>query len=412
MPKKPNASRGAPGLNPLVILTGTLLVLLIIAGSALFSGCMPGGDPVEVVPPPPPTTAPILDQPVVSLPRANVVQGSWYTVYFTKPVFPEKSQDRIGGMDQAIIADFEHAQLTIDVAVFDLRLPSFVDALVRAAKRGVKVQALVDYSANSGSADFTDAIRELEKGGVSVVKEHRSALMHNKFAIIDDRLLWTGSMNFTANDVYRNNNNMLRLSSAALIQNYNYIFDRLFLIRALDAPSMDLPNPRVHLAPGIAVENYFSPNGGAREAVLKRLRAATKSIRATAFSFTDTAMGEVLKEKNKQGLKVQGVFESRNNTGLGAEYPILKRAGVDVLEDGNCYTLHSKLLIIDDKTVVMGSYNFTDSANRSNDENLLIIDDSALAKNYLAEFNRIYKQAQNPTQCGANPTLNEATTEQ
>lgn len=412
MPKKPSAPRGASTLSPLVILTGALIVLLIAGGSALFSGCLPGSDPGEVVPPPPPTTAPIPDQPVVSLPRANVVEGSWYTVYFTKPTYPEKTPDRAGGIDQAIIGDFERAQQTIDVAVFDLRLPSFVDALVRAARRGVKVRAIVDYSANSGASDFTSAIQELEQGGVSVVKDHRSALMHNKFAVIDNRLLWTGSMNFTANDVYRNNNNMLRLSNPALIQNYNYIFDRLFLIRALDVPSKDVPNPRIAIASGITVENYFSPNGGARDAVLKRLRAATKSIRATAFSFTDTAMGEVLKEKSKQGLKVQGVFESRNNTGLGAEYPILKRAGVDVLEDGNCYTLHSKLLIIDDKTVIMGSYNFTDSANRSNDENLLIIDDPALAKSYTAEFNRIYKQAQNPTQCGASPTLNEATTEQ
>jgi phosphatidylserine/phosphatidylglycerophosphate/cardiolipin synthase-like enzyme len=184
------------------------------------------------------------------------------------------------------------------------------------------------------------------------------------------------------------------------------------LIRALEVPSKQVPNPRIPLASGIAVENYFSPNGGAREAVLNRLRAATKSIRATAFSFTDTAMGDVLVQKSNQGLKVQGVFETRNNTGLGAEYPILKRAGVDVLEDGNCYTLHSKLLIIDDKTVVMGSYNFTDAANRTNDENLLIIDDPALAKDYLAEFNRIYEQAQHPTQCGASPTLNEPDTEQ
>lgn len=397
MTKKSKASTSAiSNFNPLILIIGAVLVLLIVGGSALF-----GGGIGEVInpPPPPPTTAPVPDQPVTSLPKANVNEGAWYTAYFTKPTYPEKREERSGGVDQAIVADYERAQKTIDTAVFDLRLPAFVDALARAAERGVQVRVIVDYAANKDAQEFTDAIAKLEKAGVQVVKDHRSALMHNKFAVIDNRLLWTGSMNFTPNDTYRNNNNMLRLDNAALIQNYNQIFERLFFLRAQEAPSKIIPNPRVTLENGIAIENYFSPNGGAQKAILDRLKAAKKSIRVTAFVFTDAAMAEVLKAKTQEGLKVQGVFEARNVTGLGGEYEGLTRAGVDILQDGNCYILHSKLFIIDDKTVVMGSYNFTDAANRTNDENLLIIDDPALAKNYIAEFNRIYKQAQSPTKC-------------
>lgn len=399
MTKKARSSQAKTSrLNPLLLVAGVLVVLAIVGGSAVLNGCSPDAAPVTSTPP---TTAPVTTQPITSLPRANVIEGDWYTLYFTKPTYPEKKENRNGGVDAALIADFERAQKTIDVSVFDLRLPSIVDALVRAQARGVQVRAVVDYTANKDAQEFTDAIEKLEKAGVQVVKDHRSALMHNKFAVIDNQLLWTGSMNFTPNDVYRNNNNMLRLDNPALIQNYNQMFERLFLIRAQDAPSKNIPNPRVTLENGVTIENYFSPNGGAQKAILDRLKAAKKNIRVTAFTFTDTPMADVLKAKHKEGVQVQGVFEARNNSAIGAEYAKLKHAGLDILEDGNCYILHSKLFIIDDKTVVMGSYNFTDAANRTNDENVLIIDDPALAKQYITEFNRLYKQAQNPTACGS-----------
>lgn len=397
--KKPGSSRATvAAFSPWVILGGILIVLLILGGSAVFGGCMPIGLPGEVINPPP-SIAPAPDLPVTVLPRANVSEGVWYTVYFTKPEYPERQGNRHGGVDQAIVADFERAQKTIDVAVFDLRLPSLADALVRAAERGVAVRALVDYDANQDAREFTDAVAKLEKAGIPVVKDDRGAFMHNKFALIDNRLLWTGSMNFTPNDTYRNNNNMLRLDNPALIANYAHIFERLYLIRALDVPAKQIPNPRIQLEGGIALENYFSPNGGAQQAIIRRIQGATKNIRITAFAFTDDPMAELLIAKHNQGVRVQAVFETRNNTGPGAEYGKLKRAGIDVLEDGNCYILHSKLMIIDDRTVITGSYNFTDAANKTNDENLLIIDDPALAKSYIEEFDRIYKQAAHPTKC-------------
>jgi phosphatidylserine/phosphatidylglycerophosphate/cardiolipin synthase-like enzyme len=403
MPPKKSVSskRTISVFNPWVILGGILIALLAV-GSTIFSGCMPGELPGEVLNPAPPTTAPLPNLPVTGLPRANVTQGAWYTVYFTRPEYPEKKENRVGGVDHAIAADFERAQKTIDVAVFDLRLSSLTDALMRAAGRGVQVRALVDYDANQDAREFADAVAKIEKAGIPIVRDTRSALMHNKFALIDNHILWTGSMNFTPNDAYRNNNNMLRLDTPSLLENYSHMFERLFMLRALEVPTKEIPNPRIQLEHGITIENYFSPNGGAQQAIIKRIQAAKRSIRITAFSFTDDPMAELLIAKKNQGVQVQAVFETRNNTGLGAEYSKLKDAGIDILQDGNCYTLHSKLMMIDDRTVITGSYNFTDAANKTNDENLLIIDDPVLARSYIDEFNRIYNQASRPTQCSGS----------
>jgi phosphatidylserine/phosphatidylglycerophosphate/cardiolipin synthase-like enzyme len=101
----------------------------------------------------------------------------------------------------------------------------------------------------------------------------------------------------------------------------------------------------------------------------------------------------------KAGLVVQGVFEKQNANGSGADFTKLKSGGVDVLQDGNCYILHHKVIVIDERTVITGSYNFTGSAEHGNDENLVIVDDPALARAYLEEFQRVYAQAQAPTRC-------------
>ena len=65
---------------------------------------------------------------------------------------------------------------------------------------------------------------------------------------------------------------------------------------------------------------------------------------------------------------------------------------MDVLRDGNEGLMHHKVMIIDKSIVVMGSYNFTNSAETKNDENLLVIYSEEIAAQFLAEFQRVYKQ--------------------
>ena len=133
--------------------------------------------------------------------------------------------------------------------------------------------------------------------------------------------------------------------------------------------------------------------------VLARLAAAKKSIHFMTFSYTADAISDAMIAKLKAGLTVRGVFETQNAGGSGADFTRLKQGGVDVLEDGNCYILHHKVIIIDERTVITGSYNFTGSAERDNDENLVIVDNPAVARAYLEEFARVYGQAQSPTRC-------------
>jgi phosphatidylserine/phosphatidylglycerophosphate/cardiolipin synthase-like enzyme len=71
-------------------------------------------------------------------------------------------------------------------------------------------------------------------------------------------------------------------------------------------------------------------------------------------------------------------------------------AKVPVKVDGNKYTMHHKVIIIDSSIVVTGSFNFTKSADTSNDDNVLVIYDPSVAQQYLDEFNRVNGLAKDP----------------
>ena len=60
-----------------------------------------------------------------------------------------------------------------------------------------------------------------------------------------------------------------------------------------------------------------------------------------------------------------------------------------MLQDGNPYLMHHKVIIIDGNTVIFGSFNFSNNADKDNDENLLIVDDAGLAQAFEAEFQRV-----------------------
>jgi phosphatidylserine/phosphatidylglycerophosphate/cardiolipin synthase-like enzyme len=112
-----------------------------------------------------------------------------------------------------------------------------------------------------------------------------------------------------------------------------------------------------------------------------------------AFTFTSEDIAGAMLEWAQTGVVVQGVAEARNAGRDYSEYERLREVVHDVLPDGNPYIMHHKVIIIDDATVILGSYNFTGNAEDNNDENLLIIHDPEVAALFVAEFGRVYEQA-------------------
>jgi phosphatidylserine/phosphatidylglycerophosphate/cardiolipin synthase-like enzyme len=172
---------------------------------------------------------------------------------------------------------------------------------------------------------------------------------------------------------------MLRFNNKLIAAHYTHEFEQLFSGRFGTSKTSATPYPRVRVGDA-NVEVYFSPEDGVAKYVVQRLKNAKTSIRFMAFSYTSDDTANAMIAQAEAGLVVQGVFERQNAGGSGADFGRLKQGGMDVLEDGNCYILYHKVIVIDERTVITGSYNFTSSAEKDNDENLLIVDDPALVR--------------------------------
>ena len=128
--------------------------------------------------------------------------------------------------------------------------------------------------------------------------------------------------------------------------------------------------------------------------LVKYVSGARKSIRFYVFTYTHPNLSGAMIERFKAGLAVEGVIESRGAS-EGALVP-LYCARVPVKTDGNKYTMHHKVMIIDNAIVITGSFNFTRAADEVNDENVLVIHDPDIAELFLQEYQRVEDIAQMP----------------
>lgn len=91
-------------------------------------------------------------------------------------------------------------------------------------------------------------------------------------------------------------------------------------------------------------------------------------------------------EAHRRGVKVQVILDKSQRTEKYSEADFLQHAGIPTIIDAKHAIAHNKIMIIDGKTVLTGSFNFTKAAEENNAENLLVIDDSALAEKYLSNW--------------------------
>src|SRR2546427_7196818 len=121
---------------------------------------------------------------------------------------------------------------------------------------------------------------------------------------------------------------------------------------------------------------YFSPNGGATDAVVHEVHAATQQILVQAYSFTSAPIAKALVDTHKRGVQVLAVLDKSNETEKYSAATFLVHAGIQTLIEDQQAIAHNKVMVIDSMTILTGSFNFTKAAEERNAENLLIIKDA------------------------------------
>ncbi|NPA28148.1 MAG: hypothetical protein GXN91_03770, partial [Epsilonproteobacteria bacterium] len=284
-----------------------------------------------------------------------------------------------GGVDVEIIKDINNSKESLYVAMYDFTNKNIKQALIDAHNRGVEVKVVTDDTTIDD-----DVYVELIESGIEVIDDANSSkLMHNKFLVVDNEILWSGSGNYTVYAFYRNYENYVRVKSKEIAAIYKKEFDYLYTHNNSDYDGGEVKN----------IEIYFSPDSDFEEKIVELIKESNKSIEFLAFAFTNYKIAYALVGAKERGVEVKGVMdESQNEFQTYSVYDDLKEEGIDVkLSDRK---LHSKVFIFDDKIVITGSYNFTKSANDENNENSLVIYDSNISKAYIDNFNFIYQRAQ------------------
>lgn len=331
--------------------------------------------------------------------EVSSASGSWYQVYFTNPVNSNDPSLHTGAeIEKALIRYIDGAKSTIDTALFELDAPETTAALIRALDRGVKIRMVVDNEHTMEAPDST--IDQVIQAGASVIDDGRGALMHNKYFIIDSTYVWTGATNITRNGLYNNNNNAIVIQSQKLVENYQADFEEMFtdgnFTRSADSRSV--PNQTFTLE-STQIETYFAPEDGAliEQRLVELMTNAKSSIRIMTFSFTLDSVGNAIIGRMKNGVTMEGIFETTGSLVEEGEMRPIACAGGTVRQDGNPSIFHHKVFIIDEQIVVTGSFNFSANARDSNSENMLIIHNADIARAYMSEFRARFNEGRVPS---------------
>ncbi|WAL61774.1 phospholipase D-like domain-containing protein [Thermocoleostomius sinensis] len=316
----------------------------------------------------------------------------------------------------------------------------------RARKKYNEFVQLVDRDGNgqlsAREIAENDTLVVLQSAGVPLIDDTAdgskgSDLMHHKFVVIDNTVVIVGSANFTLSDIHGdfaaidsrgNANHLLKITSPDLASIFTEEFNEMWgdgvggrtdskfgLQKSYRSPQT------ITLSPNSTITIQFSPTSmrqpwqqSVNGLIAKTLARADRTIDLMLFVFSEQQLSDVLQTNHQRGVRIRALVdrgfafrdysELLDLTGIAlmnnrCRYEENNRpwnrpiatVGTPNLPDGDL--LHHKVGIVDGKTVITGSQNWSDAANRGNDENLLVIENKTVAAHFEREFDRLYQNA-------------------
>jgi phosphatidylserine/phosphatidylglycerophosphate/cardiolipin synthase-like enzyme len=291
----------------------------------------------------------------------------------------------------AIIGFIYAAERRLDVAVQELDSRPIAEAIVRARQRGVRVRVRVvletDYlRARRTAPDPWQPGGTLEpnrqihlalmRAGIHVRTDLNSHIFHHKFAVRDGAAVLTGSTNFTDTGTTRNLNHVLIMRDERIARAYGREFRQLARGQFGKA-SPRAPSPDDIEVSGLRLRVAFAPDHSPEMEIMKQMLKARESIHFAAFTFAQSSgIDDTMIALARHGVPIRGALDAlQANQRWAATHPI-HRAGVDLhiaRRSPRLGKLHHKLMVLDRRVVIAGSFNYTDPANRLNDENIVVI---------------------------------------
>jgi phosphatidylserine/phosphatidylglycerophosphate/cardiolipin synthase-like enzyme len=309
------------------------------------------------------------------------------------------------------------------------------------ASRLTELKAFVDVNRNGriekSELETRDAIYMLQNAGIPVIDDsfdasRGSGLMHHKFMIVDGKTTVVSTANFTMSCIHgdlltpgsRGNANSMILVQAP---NFAKIFTDEFSQLWGNGKRGNFGHNKTYRGPisttvkGVKLTVQFSPTSqrynweeSVNGLIAAHAAKATQSIKALLFVFSDQKLADVMEKRSNAGaeigvliepkfafrdyselLDLMGLemlnakcsYETENNPWVKPA----KEAGMARLAGGD--VLHHKFAVVDRKTVIVGSQNWSDAANFINDETLMVIQDAGISDQFTQEYDRVKRSA-------------------
>jgi phosphatidylserine/phosphatidylglycerophosphate/cardiolipin synthase-like enzyme len=321
-------------------------------------------------------------------------RGSYWQLFFTSPQ-PKDGQTNEFGIDARFAQAITQCKSSLDIAVYEFNDKLIAKAILDAHTRSVEVRIVTD-EASLNWPPTRAVFDELKQSGIAVIaKKNGGRLMHNKFAILDNASVWTGSWNYTETGTFKNNENVIAIDSPEVAAAFTRKFQKLFndgYDRVAHSSEAAQSPPLPH-----GVHVFFAPEDSTLQVLSTAFSEAKKSIRFMTMAFTSDDVTEVLQRQAAKGVSVRGITEKRLMHLPAAKSLLTASApNLEVRVDGNPRFLRHNCAIVDDRIVWFGSMNITKTGNRKNDETLISIPDAALASKFNEEFERLWAVAQKP----------------
>ncbi|MEI6436989.1 MAG: phospholipase D-like domain-containing protein, partial [Bacteroidota bacterium] len=335
--------------------------------------------------------------------------AGWIKTYFTRPVDTTvatgpKAIQLYRAVDDTCIAYINRAKYTIDVAIYNFNIAgisNIATALNNAYNRGVQVRIVTDGGTNNS------AIQELVAGIGRLGRPVTTGIMHNKFMVIDgksvnqnDPIVWTGSCNWTDQNINTDANNILFIQDASLAKVYTLEFNEMFgsdtitpnLANAKFGPAKSDNTPHELIIGGNRVEVFFSPSDGVNQQIVNHINTANSDIEIGTMLITRKVISDAIIAKAAAGISSRVIISNRATSDAIVISTLAAALGNNFKEYNEQGMLHNKSMIIDqsntasDPFVWTGSHNWSDAANVNNDENSIVIYNAQIANLFYQEF--------------------------
>lgn len=301
---------------------------------------------------------------------------SWET-FFNFPPDPVN-------LKKSVMDIISSARESIHICIYSLNDDDVISLLKLKSTQGVDVKIVME------GENYVENIKRLSALDV-IADPLDNGLMHSKYIITDGRYVWFGSTNLTDAGFYRDFNNSMIFESPELADIFERDFQKMragYFESSKDDESANI------LADGVRMDVYFSPSEKTFNSILKRLKNAKSEVDVAIYSFSDPRIAFVLSALDERGVRVRILADESWNSSSYSFIPEMKEFSFVKKYHLSTGLFHHKYIIIDpkgtDPVVITGSYNLTLSAERKNDEDVVVIFSKDVALKYLDNFETLY----------------------